>query len=62
MRVGRLEQERAAKMNANTAEAKRAAATQTLEIARNQVGFVGYNSGAGRTYGFLNAPETSEQR
>jgi len=57
MRVGRLEQERAAKMNANTAEAKRAAATQTLEIARNQVGFVGYNSGAGRTYGFLNAPE-----
>ena len=56
MRVGRLEQDRAARMNANTAEAKRAAATQTLEIARNQVGFVGYNNGAGRTYGFLNDP------
>ena len=27
-----------------------------LEIQRNMVGFYGYNSGAGRTYGFLNDP------
>jgi hypothetical protein len=59
MRVGKLEQERAAKMNANSADAKRQGAAQTLEIARNQVGFVGYNNGANKTYGFLNDPALS---
>jgi hypothetical protein len=31
-------------------------ATLSLEVQRNYIGFYGYNSGLGRTYGFLNAP------
>jgi hypothetical protein len=56
MRVGMLEEARAARMNANTAAEKRGAAAVSLEIARNRVGFFGYNSGTNRTYGFLNDP------
>lgn len=54
--VGRLEEARAAAMNYNSAENKRTQATLSLEVQRNYIGFYGYNSGAGRTYGFLNAP------
>ena len=54
--VGRLEEARAAAMNYNSAENKRMQATLSLEVQRNYIGFNGYNSGAGRTYGFLNAP------
>lgn len=56
MRAGVLEEARAGKVNINSAESKRNAATQSLEINRNTVGFYGYNSGLGRTFGFLNDP------
>lgn len=54
--VGRLEEARAAAMNYNSAENKRMQATLSLDVQRNYIGFYGYNSGAGRTYGFLNDP------
>lgn len=56
MLVGRLEEARAAAMNYNSAEQKRSQAALALDIQRNYIGFFGYNSGAGRTYGFLNDP------
>jgi hypothetical protein len=54
--VGRLEEARAAAMNYNSAENKRMQATLSLDVQRNYIGFYGYNSGAGRTYGYLNDP------
>lgn len=56
MRAGILEEARAGKVNINSAETKRNAATEYLEIFRNTVAFYGYNSGNGATYGFLNDP------
>lgn len=56
LQVGVLEEARAAKVNINSAEQKRGAATLALEIQRNRVGFYGFNNGANRTYGFLNDP------
>lgn len=56
MRAGVLEEARAGKVNINSAETKRGAATEYLEIFRNTVGFYGYNSGNGSTYGWLNDP------
>lgn len=56
IRVGKLEEARAAAMNGNSAEFKREAAAVSLDIQRNRVGFYGYNNGANRTYGFLNDP------
>jgi hypothetical protein len=56
MQVGSLEEARAAKIRVNSAAEKRIAAGVSLEIQRNRVGFVGFNSGANRTYGFLNDP------
>lgn len=56
MRVGNLEEARAAKMRVNSGEAKRQACGIGLEIARNLVGFSGYNSGNENIYGFLNDP------
>jgi hypothetical protein len=56
LQVGRLEEARAARMRANTAAEKRAAAGLSLDIRRNSVGFLGYNGGNNRTYGFLNDP------
>lgn len=56
MFVGKLEDARAARANINSGDRKRAAAALALEIQRNRVGFYGYNSGANRTYGFLNDP------
>ena len=56
MGVGVLEEARTARINVNSAEAKREAATEALEIFRNSVGFYGYNNGLGRTFGFLNDP------
>lgn len=54
--VGKLEDARASRANANSAALKREGATNSLEIARNSIGFNGYNAGANRTYGFLNDP------
>lgn len=59
MQVNRLEESRAALMQANSAELKRKASAQSLEIARNLVCFSGFNSDTGestRTYGILNDP------
>lgn len=56
MRVGALEEARAARMNVNTASEKRTSSVVSLEIARNRIGFLGFNGGANRTYGFLNDP------
>lgn len=56
LRVGRLEEARAARMNINTASEKRISAQVSLDIVRNRIGFYGYNNGAGLTYGFLNDP------
>ena len=58
MEVARLEEARAAAIRINSAENKRGAAASSLEIERNRVGFNGYNSGANRTYGFFNSPQT----
>lgn len=56
MRVGSLEEARAARVRINSAASKRDSAALSLEIQRNNVGFFGFNSGANRTYGFLNDP------
>lgn len=56
MRVGALEEARAARMQVNTAAEKRASSALSLEIARNRIGFLGFNAGNNRTYGFLNDP------
>lgn len=56
IKVGLLEDERAAAVRINNAAEKRAAAVLSLEIIRNRVGFLGYNGGTNRTYGFLNDP------
>lgn len=56
MRIGNLEQARAARVMLDSAGEKRKAASLQLEICRNQIGFFGYNSGANLTYGFLNDP------
>lgn len=55
-RVGSLEEARAAKARVASADQKRKGAALQLEIMRNKIGFYGYNSGANRTYGFLNDP------
>jgi hypothetical protein len=54
--VGTLEDARSARVRINNAAEKRNAAALSLEIARNKVGFYGFNGGANRTYGFLNDP------
>lgn len=56
MSVGILEEERSAAVRINSGDQKRKSAARNLEIARNQVGFYGYNSGLDNTYGFLNDP------
>ncbi len=56
IKIGSLEEARAARIRVNMAAEKRGSASLALEIERNKVGFYGYNSGANRTYGFLNDP------
>lgn len=56
MRVGSLEEMRAARVRVNSGQAKREGCGLNLEITRNLVGFNGYNSGNNNTYGFLNDP------
>lgn len=59
MRVGVKEAARSSRMQVDDAGMKRDAASLVLEIARNLTGFVGFNSGANLTYGFLNDPDLS---
>ncbi len=56
LRVGNLELQRAARLRVDDSGMKREAAALSLEITRNTVGFVGFNSGDNNTYGFLNEP------
>lgn len=56
MLVGRLAAARAARVNVDEAAIKRDAAAMALDIARNDVGFLGFNNGLNNTYGFLNDP------
>lgn len=55
-RIGRNEEMRSARAGFNSPDEKRRAASQALDIARNDVGFYGYNAGANATYGYLNDP------
>lgn len=56
MRVGKLEELRSTEIGVNSPQTKRQSATLALDIFRNAVGFSGFNSGLGRTFGFLNDP------
>jgi len=56
LRVGILEEARAARIRVDSGGTKRRSAGLQLEIARNAIGFYGYNSGNNLTYGFLNDP------
>lgn len=56
IKVGLLEDARSARVRINNAAEKRSAAALALDIMRNKIGFLGYNAGANRTYGFLNDP------
>jgi hypothetical protein len=56
LKVGVLEEARAGRIKVNAAAEKRKSAALALDIARNRIGFFGYNGGLNRTYGFLNDP------
>lgn len=56
MQVGVLSEAIAAEINVNDGANKRESCALALEIVRNLIGFFGYQSGAGQTYGFLNDP------
>lgn len=56
IKVGMLEEARAARIRVSTAAEKRASAALALEVTRNSIGFNGFNSGSNLTYGFLNDP------
>lgn len=56
LRVGILEEARAARVRVDSAGQKRRSDAIQLEIQRNAVAFYGYNSGNGKTYGILNDP------
>lgn len=56
IKVGKLEEARAARLRVSTAAEKRNAASLALEVQRNLIGFNGYNNGSNKTYGFLNDP------
>lgn len=55
--VGKLEEARQSAIGYQAAEEKRRAATESLDVSRNDVGFYGYNDGQGTNiYGLLNDP------
>lgn len=56
LRIGVLEAARAGRMGIADVVWKREAAILALDIIRNNIGFLGYNSGLGQTYGYLNTP------
>lgn len=56
LKVGRLEEARAGRMRVDSAGEKRNQCGLSLEIQRNLIGFLGFNNGSNRTYGFLNDP------
>lgn len=56
IQVSKVEEARAARMRINSAEEKRKGAALSLNISRNMIGFKGFNSGDGGTYGLFNDP------
>ena len=58
-RVGRLEEARLNASGYQAVEEKRKAASDSLDIARNAIGFRGYASAESATYGLLNDPNLS---
>lgn len=56
LKVGVLEEARAARIRISTAAEKRSSAALALEIQRNLIGFNGFNAGNNLTYGYLNDP------
>lgn len=56
IKIGMLEEARAARIRISTSAEKRASAALSLEIQRNLIGFYGFNGGNNLTYGFLNDP------
>lgn len=56
IKVGMLEEARAARIRISTSAEKRSSAALALEIQRNLIGFYGFNGGDNLTYGFLNDP------
>jgi len=59
MHVGKLEQATSARVRVDSGDQKRTSCAIQLEIARNQIGFYGYNAGNNQTYGFLTDPNLS---
>lgn len=54
--VGKLEEARQSAIGYQAADEKRRAATESLDISRNQVGFYGFNQPDTNVYGLLNDP------
>lgn len=55
-RTGPLEEARTARADLDTRNEKRAAAIASLDYARNEIGFFGFNAGDNRTFGLMNDP------
>lgn len=56
MQVNTLEEARSSRVNVSSGDQKRKSCGMQLEIARNAIGFYGYNSGNNLTHGFLTDP------
>ncbi|AZY49683.1 hypothetical protein C0J09_11435 [Bordetella avium] len=54
--VGKLEEERQGRIGYQTADEKRKASAESLDISRNQVGFYGFRDPETNVYGLLNDP------
>ena len=54
--VGKLEESRQSIEGFNAAAEKRDSVNESLEMARNRLGFLGFNGGSNLTYGLLNDP------
>lgn len=54
--VGKLEEARQSRIDFQAAEEKRKAVAESLDLARNDVGFRGFNSATANIYGLLNDP------
>lgn len=57
--VGKLEELRQSAAGYQAAEEKRRAATESLDVSRNEIGFFGFNDGNSNVYGLLNDPSLS---
>ena len=60
--VGKLEDARQSLEGYNAAEEKRASVIESLSMAKNRLGFYGFNGGTNLTYGLLNDPSLPAYR